>query len=215
MKLSASIILLLFTRALFAQSVPENFKTALMQTRGGAEIVYSSEAHSFTLDLISDKIKPLDHPNMVMVDGKIVQCILIGNSALAPGDTTIEQQKAQLLGYMQYELDYAKNDLKVNYTDPGTEWVTINGKLYLFWYYGMPKVKDARLKNTATKQVNLSSVCFAHILNLNTPFLDGDKFDDDKGELLKIAQTYKQNEFSTDFNELYKKLSGEIPKDKN
>jgi len=212
MKSSTLVALaLLSTIKLFAQSQPEDFKSALMEMKGGAEVVYSSDKHSFTLDIISNSIKPLDKPGYVNVDNKILQFVLIPNSALKDSPDTAAQM-AQLRGYSKYELDYIKNDLKLDYKNLKYEWLTINSKVFLLWYYDMPPDKTKvtpKAGNTisaAEKQINLSSMCFGEVLNLNTPFLNGDSFDEDKGLLLKVAQTLRQNDFKIDFNELYKKL---------
>ena len=103
---------------------------------------------------------------------------------------------------MQYELNYDKNDLKLNYTNLTHDFIVMNDKLYLLWVFNMPAVNTSVLK-----QINLSTLCFEHVLNLNTPFVKDDNFGDDKGLLLKVAQTLKQNDFKIDFNELYKKLN--------
>lgn len=204
-------ILFLSVTRLLAQTAPEKFESALMEMKGGAEVVYSGDKHSFTLDIISNKIEPLDKAGYVIVDNKTLQFVLIPNSALKESqDTAI--QKAQLRGYSKYELDYAKNDLKLDYKNLKYEWLTINSKLFLLWYYDMPPnktkttPKEGNTISVAEKQVNLSTLCFGEVLNLNTPFLEGDNFDEDKGLLLKVAQTLKQNDFKIDFNELYKKL---------
>jgi len=211
MKFSILIFLLILSGiGVFAQS-PEKFESALMEMKGGAEVVYSSEKHSFTLDIISDKIEPLNKPGYVLVDNKTLQFVLIPNAALNNSPDTV-LQKSQLQAYTKYELDYIKNELKLNYQNLHYEWLFINNKVFLLWYYDMPPAKtNAAPKNgntitVAEKQINLSSMCFGEVLNLNTPFLHSDSFDDDKALLVKVAQTLKQNDFKIDFNELYKKL---------
>jgi hypothetical protein len=205
MKFPSLILLLLISSKLFAQSSGEKFKSALMEKKDGAEVVYSSDKHSFTLDIISDNIKPLQQPGYVLVNNKTLQFVFIGNDALKQNENTEEQQKAQLLGYMQYELDYVKNEVKLNYTDLAHEWLTINNKIYLLWYYDMPLDMKSK-KGGVLKQVNLSTLCFAHILNLNTPFEQGDSLVADTNFLTKVAQTLKQNDYEIDFNALYNEL---------
>jgi hypothetical protein len=188
----------------FAQDSVEHFKSALMPKKDGVEVVYSSDLHSLTLDVISDHIKPLDQPGYITVDKKIVQFVFIPNDALKTNDTTEATGKKLLLSYMQYELNYIKDELKLNIANVNYEWVDLNHKRYLLWYYDMPAGK----KNSVLKQLNLSTICFAHALNLNNPVTEGEKFDENKALLLKVAQTLKQNDFSLDFDELYKKLNG-------
>jgi len=197
-------ILFLPLTKLFAQSTSESFKSALLEMKGGAEVVYSSDNHSFTLDLISNKIKPLEQPGYVNIDNNVLQFVLIPNSkAKEDADTAVE--KSELSGYAKYELDYVKNEVKLDYQNLHYEWLTINNKVFLLWYYDMPE-KMASKKNAIQMQMNLSTVCFNNILNLNTPVEKEHKFEDSKALLVKVAQTLKQNDFKIDFNELYKKL---------
>lgn len=204
MKFLSLFLLLLFSNKLFAQSSEEKFKSALMEKKDGAVVVYSSNRHSFTLDIISDNIKPLQ-PGYVSVNNKILQFVFVGNDALRQTENTEEQQKTQLLGYMQYELDYIKNELKIDYSGLTHDWVIINNKIYLLWYYDMPVGKEVE-KGAILKQFNLSTLCFEHVLNLNTPFEQRDSLEADKNFLVKVAQTLKQNDFEIDFNALYNEL---------
>jgi hypothetical protein len=176
-----------------------------MEKKGGAAVIYSSDKHSFTLDIISDNIKPLQQPGYVSVDNKILQFVFSVNDSFKQTANTEEEQKTRLLGYMQYELEYAKNELKVNYTELKFDWITINNKLYLLWYYDMPVGKKIK-KGTVLKQINLSTLCFEHALNLNTPFEQQDSLETDKNFLLKVARTLKQNDFEIDFDALYNEL---------
>jgi len=205
MKFRFLLLSLLFSCKLFAQSSNEKFKSALMEKKGGAAVIYSSDKHSFTLDIISDNIKPLQQPGYVSVDNKILQFVFSVNDSFKQTANTEEEQKTRLLGYMQYELEYAKNELKVNYTELKFDWITINNKLYLLWYYDMPVGKKIK-KGTVLKQINLSTLCFEHALNLNTPFEQQDSLETDKNFLLKVARTLKQNDFEIDFDALYNEL---------
>ncbi|HWD89377.1 MAG TPA: hypothetical protein VG367_14700 [Mucilaginibacter sp.] len=190
----------------FAQSSTEDFKKALMKTKDGAEIAYTSNKHSFTFNIVADSIKPLQNPGYLIVNNKVIQYILIGNSALLASDSTQEKQKQQLLGYMQYELEYIRGELKIDYQNLHNEWLDLNGKTFLLWYYDMPPNSDK--KANVTKQINLSTMCFTHVLNMNTPFEMNDDLEKDKHMLTAIAETLKMNNFTIDFNELYKKLNG-------
>jgi hypothetical protein len=206
MKNSIFILVLLLTAVkLCAQTSAEKFKSALMEKKGGAVVVYSSDKHSFTLDLVSNNIKPQNKSGLVSMDNRVLQFILIPNETILADSVSEAYQKTALLGYMNYELDYIKNDLKMAYTNLVTEWAVINNKLSLSWRYDMPTemIKD---ESSIRKQINLSSICFGHVLNLNTPFEKNDNLDDDKAFLAKVAKTYTPNNSAIDFNEFYKKL---------
>jgi hypothetical protein len=195
---------LLIASRVFSQS-QENFKSAMMEMKTGAEVIYTSDAHSFTFEIISDHIKPTEQPSFVIVDKKSLQFVCIPSGAGAKIATTDEDKKVQLLGYMQYELDYLKKDLKIEYANLKYDWITNNGVISLLWYYDMPEQMAAK-KNGVQKQINMSTLCFSHVLNLSVPFLKDDSFNDDKGLLLKVTATLKQNDFKMDFNEEYKRL---------
>jgi hypothetical protein len=91
---------LAFTLHLFAQDSVEHFKSALMPKKDGAEVVYSGDLHSLTLDVISDNVKPSDQPGYITVDKKILQFVFIPNDALKTDDTTEATGKKLLLSYM-------------------------------------------------------------------------------------------------------------------
>ncbi|NHA04019.1 hypothetical protein G7092_09440 [Mucilaginibacter sp. HC2] len=208
MRASILLLLILCAGKLAAQTA-EQFKPALMETKYGAKIVYTSAGHSLTLDVVSAHIKPLDKSGVIEVDKKVLQYILIENSALSLTDTTVARQKAELLGYAQYELDYIKNEVKLEIADLQQSWVNINNKIYLLWYYRVPQnnkqVPEPGSKR-AVQQVNLSTLCFAHVLNLNSPVLEGEDFNDTKELLTKIAKTLKQNNSKIDLGALYNEL---------
>jgi len=175
----------------------------LLKKAGGAEIVYSSNEHSFTLNIVSNDIKPTDNPGYLSVNNKALQYDLADNDAQGKDESSKSEQKNLLIGYMKYKWDNIKNHLKLNVTGLAHNWVVINNKIHLLWYYNMPGNN-----NPVIKQINLSTLCFGHVLNLNTSCKKDDNPDDDKELLLTIAQTLKQNNFKTDFAARYKELKG-------
>jgi len=58
------LLLLLCSGKLFAQTT-EKFTPALMETKSGAKVVYNSDKHSITFDVVSKKIAPTDNPNLI------------------------------------------------------------------------------------------------------------------------------------------------------
>lgn len=198
------LLMLLGSSKLFAQS-SEKFTAALMQTKVGAKMVYTSDSHSVILDIVSKKIEPTAAANVVNVDSKPLQLVLLPNSALSTTDTTLERQKAELLGYVQYETNYVKNDVKLNISNITQKWFTINGKLFLFWTYDMPADNKSVLQ-----QINLSTLCFAHILNLNNPVTPGETAETNSSLLMDVAKTLQLSNAKTDLNNLYKQLQAEM-----
>ncbi|QEC75369.1 hypothetical protein [Mucilaginibacter ginsenosidivorax] len=198
------LLLLLCSGKLFAQTT-EKFTPALMETKSGAKVVYTSDRHSITFDVVSKKIVPTDNPNLINVDNKPLQFILIPNSALSTTDTTLARQKAELLGYADYELDYVKKEVKMKISGVTEKWITINNKLFLFWTYNMPPDNKSVLQ-----QLNLSTLCFAHVLNLNNPVTQGETLETNSDLLLNAAKTLRLNNFKVDLEALYKQLQDEM-----
>jgi hypothetical protein len=200
------LLLLLCSGRLFAQTT-EKFTPALMETKSGAKVVYTGDNHSVTLDIVSKNIKPTKNPNLLIVDGKTFQFMLIPNDALSTTDTTLARQKAELLGYAEYEIDYAKKELKIEISGITQKWATINNNLFLLWYYNMPPSAD---KRSTLQQLNLSTLCFAHVLNLNNAVTEGETLETNSGLLLNAAKTLSLNNFKIDLDTLYKQLQDEM-----
>jgi len=187
----------------------EPFKAALMQTKTGAMVVYNGKKHSFTIDIISDSIKPSKHPNFVIVDNKVLQASIISFQSKLDFDNLDEEaQIKNLLGYMNYELDYVKNQLKSKDLNEKYEFIKLNDKIFIFWTYDMPKSNES-----IDKQCYLVTICFDQMLILNTPLTKGkqsyytESFDKLKEFLLSIGKTLKLNNYSIDLNKLYNDLN--------
>ncbi len=198
------LLLMLCSGKLLAQSV-EKFEPALMEAKFGAKLIYTSETHSVTLDIVSKNIKTTNSPSVINVDEKPLQFVWLPNVALSTTDTTETRQKAELLGYVDYEVKYVKDEVKLKISDVETTFVTINGKLFIFWSYNMPPDNKSVLK-----QINLTTLCFAHILNLNNPVTAGQRVETNKKLLFDVANTVKLNNYKMDLADMYKKLQAEM-----
>jgi len=183
----------------------ETFKAALMQTKTGAMIVYNGEKHSFTIDIIGDTIKPTDHPNFIQVDNGILQASIIPfNTKLDFENMSTDSQKKNLLGYMKYELEYDKEQLNSKDLKEKHEFVSLNGKTFLFWTFDMPESNK-----TVAKQCTLITICFDQIVALNMPVTKGKQtgslgtYDKIKEYLFSTGKTLKLNDQSLDLNKLY------------
>ncbi|UOE46922.1 hypothetical protein MTO98_21185 [Mucilaginibacter sp. SMC90] len=204
MKKILVIAFLLFCFSALNAQMAEKFTPALMEAKFGAKQVYNSDSRSFTLDIVTKDIKPMSSPNLVQVDKHLVQFVLISNSAFSQTDTSSARQHAELQGYMQYELDYITGEAKLKISDIEKNFITLNGKLFLLWYYKMPADN-----NSVLQQINLSTLCFGQALNLNSPVTKGETLEENKDLLIKIAQTLKMNNFKIDLNALYKELQNQ------
>lgn len=192
--LSAAVLFLFFSQQLFGQTSAENFRSIFFKKKNGGQIVFSCNIHSITVDIDSAEIKSTDRPGSIIVGNKMLQYELVADTVLHKGTDL----KDNLLAFLKGRLSYAKHQLKQHYTNSGHSWLVINNKTWLVWYYDLPGEYGSLIK-----QINLSTVCFSHILNLslfsNTA---------DRTLLTEIAQTLKQNDFKIDFDKQYKTLQG-------
>lgn len=183
----------------------ETFKAALMQTKTGAMIVYNGEKHSFTIDIIGDTIKPTDHPNFVQVDnGILLVSIIPFETRLDFENMSTDSQKKNLLGYMKYEFEYDKEQLNSKDLKEKHEFVSLNGRVFLYWTFDMPESNE-----TVAKQCTLITICFDQIVALNMPVTKGKQsgspgtYDKIKEYLLSTGKTLKLNDHILDLNKLY------------
>jgi hypothetical protein len=198
------LILTLTSLLCFSQSYKaEGFKSALMQTKTGAMVVYTGETHSFTIEIIGNDIKPSDKPNFMTVDNKILQSSIIPfQTQLEFEKLSEEAQKKNLLSYMDYEMKYIKDQLKAKNLNENNEFISLNNELFLFWTYDMPKSYK-----TIDKQCYLVTICFDQMLILNSPVDSGKSFKEIKDFLLNIGNTIKLSDHSIDLNKLYEELN--------
>ena len=155
----------------------EEFELSFSTTMNGGEFVYNGKAHSFKIKVVSDSIRTTEHPNFITVGNRIVQsnAVPLPSSRLDLKKLTIEQQKEVLNGYVEYELDYFKNEIHLVCQNLQLEWVTVDARLWLIWSFDVPKQKATEgTSKPATSQIYASTICFNQVLDLNIPVLKGD-----------------------------------------
>ncbi|MDD2983673.1 MAG: hypothetical protein PHQ74_09815 [Crocinitomicaceae bacterium] len=210
-QLLTSLLLLVSTFFSFAQEAfeAEKFKAALFRTKTGAKLVYNGEMHSFTLQL-EGKIEPTEAANFLTLNNNILQIMHVPFMSKQDFENmSIESQKKNLLGHMRYELDYFKEILKTKNLKETAEFVTINDKLFLYWTYQMPKMKNKSDQKSVEKQAYWTTVCFDQILIINRPLQKVKETEDAKEEIIKIAKTLVLNDFPIDLENLYNELNKE------
>ena len=181
----------------------EEFKSALMQTKEGAMVVYTGDKHSFTIN-INGKVTPSDQPNFVTVNGNILQSSIIPfQTQIDFENLSIETQKKNLQAYMDYELKYIKEQLQADDLHEKSEFITLGGKTFLYWSYDIPKSNKS-----IDKQCYLVAICFDHMLVLNAPVIKGTKYQKIKDLLTDVGETLKLNNSTIDLEQLYNQLNG-------
>jgi len=195
------ILFLIFTSiSIFSQS---EYNSALIPTKDGAILAFSDSLKSFTLEIKSDKIEPVDQRNFVLIDNWVFQAYNMNFSNPNNLDFAIEKNiKSALSQYIMYEVDYFKKELNYECDSLTFNWGNISNNYFYFWYYNTPDTLE-----TLKKQLYLTTICHNQILNMNIPLEKGTKFSDGKKFLFKIAETLKTNDYPVDFNELYEELN--------
>lgn len=180
----------------------EDIHATLLAGKKRALIVYSGPTHSFTMETTAKIAKPSDIPGFITIDGQVLQSTLVPASPSADlKNMTSVREKEILTKYMNFELDYYKKKLRQHYTQLQTEWMTIKGRLFLVWYFDMPK--DYKL---VSRQVYLSTLFFDHVLDLNAPVFKMDRFVRAKETLVKLAGTLKTYDRQLDLGLLKRQL---------
>ena len=205
-KVLVILILTLFGFYSFSQDnfIPEKFDLGLMKTKTGARVIYNGEKNSFTFDIVGENINPTEQKGFIIIDNNIFQTVILPFPQKVDfKGMTVEEQKANLLAYRDYEIDYFKNQVKLDITNLKYDWLVLNDKVFLFWYFNMPVDNE-----TVRKQLYLTSICFDHILNLNTvQEKDKDSFKFGKELLVKIGETLELNEHVLDIEKLSQELN--------
>jgi hypothetical protein len=181
----------------------EDVHASLLAGKKRSLIAYAGTGHSFTLDVPFRTSKPSDVPGFVTIDKQIVQTTIVpvDRSINISGLTPAREQEI-LTKYMNYELGYYKKKLRQDYSHLQTEWVTLQNRLYLVWYFDMPK--NYKL---VSQQLYLTTLFFDQVIDLNAPVFQGNDFGKAKGILLRMAATMKTYDTHLDLAALEKKLN--------
>jgi len=180
----------------------ESFKYYFKPTQTGATVIYKGNTHSFTFDLKGKKLKETkaaesaENNNFIGSDKSFIQTSLVPLPQPIPqsfhlSNLTVDQQKEALDGYVDYELDYFANELHVKVTNLKRKWETINGKLFILWYFDSAmKIPGNRIASNLPSQIYVSTVCFNQVWVLNTAF-GKSEFEKPKAWLTLVAGTLK------------------------
>lgn len=200
-----SLFLTLFAGiAVYAQKAAptEEARASLVAGKKRSMIVYAGKDQSFTMDVNARTAKASDIPGFITIDGQIVQATLVpAKSSVDARQMTTAQEKETLTKYMNYELGYYKKKLKQNYSQLQTEWITINDRLFLIWYFDMPK--DYKL---VSRQLYFSTLFNNQVLDLNAPVFKTEQFSHARGILNKLVNSLKTYDKFLDVEGLKKEL---------
>lgn len=198
-------ILILATLPAFCQTntPDEDIHAKLVQGKKKSLIVYAGKDHSFTMDVTARSVKPSDVPGFITIDRQIVQATLVPASHAGTSDNpTTFQEKDILTKYMNYELGYYRKKLRQKYTNVQSEWMTIQGRLYLVWYFDMPR--DYKL---VSRQIYFSTLFYGQVMDLNAPLFKMDNFAKARDILNRLANSLKTFDRQLDLAVLTKQMN--------
>lgn len=189
----------------YAQSGdPQDEHALLLTGKRHSLIAYAGNGHSFTLEVGAHTAKPSDIPGFITIDKQILQSTLVPvakSENLDLNALTPAREKAILLDYMNYELKYYRRKLDQRYTNLQTEWVELNRRLFLIWYFDLP----ANYK-VVSKQVYASTLFYDQVMDLNAPVFKATDWGTARGMLLRLAGSMKTFDKTLDLEALRKKL---------
>ncbi len=180
----------------------ETFNYHLKPTPTGALVIYNGKTHSFTFDVQGKKFKETkaanntENNNFIGLGKSVIQTSLVPLPQPVPqsfhlSNLTLDQQKEALNGYVDYELDYFTNQLHVKVANLKRSWETINGKLFIVWYFDSEMMKTgAQTVSKLPSQIYMTTVCFNQVWVLNTQFGEPE-VEKPKALLTLIAGTLK------------------------
>jgi hypothetical protein len=205
MKLFFPVILVTACFGAFGQQTPpaEDVHASLLLGKKRSLIAYAGQDHSFTLEVKAHTVKLSDVPGFVTIDQQIVQ------STLVPVDPSFDlthnspaREQEILTRYMNFELAYYKKKLHQSYSNLQTDWVTLQNKIFLVWYFDMPKNNKL-----ISRQIYVSTLFFDQVMDLNAPVFHAGDSEKAKAILLRLAGTMKTYDKHLDLVALGKKLN--------
>jgi hypothetical protein len=170
----------------------EEFELSYLPQINGGQFLYNGRAHAFTIDIVADSIQTSESPNFITVDNHIVQTSVVPlpETGLDLNNLTTAQQKEALEGYVNYELDYFKTEVKIKCVNLNKEWKNIHSRLWLIWSFDVPaQKKDPNVSKQVAHQIYSSTICFNQVLDLNVPLLPGDNLEQSKDLIIKLMST--------------------------
>ena len=184
----------------------QDYERAIVETKTGAKIIFSSDSNSFIIDLDTAQVNPLESEStlFMQIDKKwLLQVFTIDFQNPNKKDVNDpEVQRSFLIQYMNYEIRYFKDDLNLSVPNHEIEWGKLNGKNFLLWYFDTPEYE------TATKQIYLSTLCFDHFINLNIPLEPGIELEEGIHFLKDVGQSLELFDYWVDIEGIYKEVNG-------
>ncbi|MEN9302134.1 MAG: hypothetical protein RL264_563 [Bacteroidota bacterium] len=197
------LTLLLSATTISAQTTfkAEEFTSYLLPTKTGAKNVFNGSKHSFTVDYVGE-VKAAEKPNFAFIGNVVVQALTIQlNKQLDLERKSEKEIEMYLLDYMNYEVEYTKEVLKTSEINEKYEFLKLNGRLFLYWTFDMPKSKENVKQNCY-----LVTFCYNNVFVLSSPVDKNQKEKKIRKHLEAIALTLKLNEKPLNIEKLKEKI---------
>ncbi|HEV3414606.1 MAG TPA: hypothetical protein VG101_19135 [Puia sp.] len=197
-----ALLLLVTALRTFAQTAPaDNVHASLLTGKKKSIIAYAGEGHSFTLE-VAPSAKPSDVPGFITVNKQILQSTLVPiDKSINLSNLTPAREQDILTGYMNFELAYYKKKLHQDYSNLTTQWITLQNRIFLVWYFDIPQNQKL-----ISHQIYVSTIFFNQIMDLNAPVFQPGDAGKAKALLLHLAGTIKTYDTHLDLKALQKKL---------
>ncbi|HXB34789.1 MAG TPA: hypothetical protein VNV35_15250 [Puia sp.] len=203
MRLFSVIILLTTSFTAGAQTAPtDDVHASLLAGKKKSLIAYAGQGHSFTLE-IAPTAKPSDVPGFITINKQIFQSTLVPvDKSIDISSLTPAREQDILTRYMNSELAYYKKKLHQRYNNLQTDWVTLQNRLFLVWYFDTPKNNKL-----ISRQIYVSTLFFNQVMDLNAPVFHPEDSEKAKAILLRLAGSMKTYDKHLDLIALGKKLN--------
>jgi hypothetical protein len=181
----------------------DNAHAMLLTGKKKSVIAYAGPGHSFTLEP-AHSAKASDVPGFITIDKQILQATVIPvDKSIDVRSMSADRERVVLQKYMEYELDYYRRKLKQRYSNLQTEWVTLQGRQFLVWYFDTPQNEKL-----ISRQIYVSTLFYDQVMDLNAPVFKTNDADWGKARslLVKLAGTMKTYDRQLDLAVLRKKL---------
>lgn len=200
--LALSLALFLGLTVAAQSNAPADNEHALLLTgKKKSLIAYAGPGHSFTLEPVHSA-KPSDVPGFITIDKQILQTTVIPvDKSIDVRSVSADRERVVLQKYMEYELDYYRKKLKQHYSNLQTEWVTLQGRQFLVWYFDTPQNEKL-----ISRQVYVSTLFYDQVMDLNAPVFRSGDWGKARSLLVKLAGTMKTYDKRLDLDLLRKKL---------
>lgn len=169
----------------------EPYQLKLVKKPTGALLGLSSSSNTFSIEVEGKEIKAGSDPGYYTVDGKFLQVVTIQIPGTADLQNLTPEKEEQILrGYVDYELTYFRNELKLKVRNESIKPETINGKLFIRWSFAADPPTTEGI-TSPKRHIYYSTVCFDRVLSMSSATMPKENAKAPDTMLRAIAKTLK------------------------